>query len=116
MQRTLSELDWTVLGRTAPMTTLARWKYALGLDLDDSGFDHTVLSEFGTRLAEGHAELFLLDAMLARFKEHRLLKTRGKQRTDSTHVLSCMRVMSRHESLAETLRAALNTLATTHPE
>lgn len=26
------------------------WKYALGLDLTDSGFDHTVLSEFCTRL------------------------------------------------------------------
>jgi transposase len=26
------------------------WKYALGLELTDSGFDHTVLSEFRTRL------------------------------------------------------------------
>src|ERR1700759_2552561 len=25
------------------------WKYALGLSLDDPGFDHTVLSEFRTR-------------------------------------------------------------------
>ena len=92
------------------------WKYALGLELDDPGFDHTVLSEFRTRLVEGHAELLLLDAMLTRFKEHGLLKTRGKQRTDSTHVLSSVRVLSRYESLAETLRAALNQLASTHPE
>ena len=92
------------------------WKYALGLELDDPGFDHTVLSEFRTRLVEGHAELLLLDAMLARFKEHGLLKPRGKQRTDSTHVLTSVWVMSRHESLAETLRAALNQLATSHPE
>ena len=27
------------------------WKYALGLALSDPGFDHTVLSEFRTRLA-----------------------------------------------------------------
>ncbi len=26
------------------------WKYALGLALTDPGFDHTVLSEFHTRL------------------------------------------------------------------
>jgi transposase len=26
------------------------WMYALGLDLDDPGFDHTVLSEFRSRV------------------------------------------------------------------
>jgi transposase len=28
------------------------WKYLLGLELTDSGFDHTVLSEFRSRLRE----------------------------------------------------------------
>lgn len=37
------------------------WKYALGLDLTDAGFDFSVLSEFRTRLAEGDAEERLLD-------------------------------------------------------
>ena len=32
------------------------WKYALSLELTDAGFDHTVLSEFRSRLIEGHAE------------------------------------------------------------
>src|ERR1700676_1597591 len=32
------------------------WKYALSLELTDPGFDHTVLSEFRSRLVEGHAE------------------------------------------------------------
>ncbi|OLV16598.1 Transposase [Deinococcus marmoris] len=41
------------------------WKYALSLELDDSGFDHTVLSEFRTRLVQGNAELLLLDHMLS---------------------------------------------------
>src|SRR5258708_3216338 len=40
------------------------WKYALSLELDDPGFDHTVLSEFRTRLIEGGAEKLLLDALL----------------------------------------------------
>jgi transposase len=35
------------------------WKYALGLALTDPGFDHTVLSEFRTRLVAGDAGLLL---------------------------------------------------------
>src|SRR5947209_1889843 len=35
------------------------WKYALGLGLADPGFDHTVLSEFRTRLVEGEGEAYL---------------------------------------------------------
>src|SRR5260370_42571127 len=31
------------------------WKYALSLELSDPGFDHTVLSEFRTRLVQGGA-------------------------------------------------------------
>lgn len=41
-------------------------KYLLGLELGDPGFDHTVLSEFRTRLVAGHAELVLLNALLGR--------------------------------------------------
>src|SRR5262245_55953601 len=37
------------------------WKYVLGLELTDPGFDHTVLSEFRTRLITGKAEQLLLD-------------------------------------------------------
>ena len=40
------------------------WKYALSLELPDPGFDHTVLSEFRTRLVAGHAEQLLLDTLL----------------------------------------------------
>src|SRR5215813_8761468 len=37
------------------------WKYALSLELTDPGFDHTVLSEFRTRLITGQADQLLLD-------------------------------------------------------
>lgn len=37
------------------------WKAALNLELDCSRFDHTVVSEFQTRLANGNAELWLLE-------------------------------------------------------
>src|SRR5438445_3668585 len=42
------------------------WKYLLGLELVDPGFDHTVLSEFRTRLVDGQAERVLLDTLLRR--------------------------------------------------
>jgi transposase len=42
------------------------------------------------------------------YRAKNLLKARGKQRTDSTHVLASIRVMNRLELVAETLRAALN--------
>jgi transposase len=92
------------------------WKYALALELTDPGFDHTVLSEFRTRLVEGKIERLLLDTLLERFKELDLLKTRGRQRTDSTHVMAAVRSMNRLERVAETLRAALNELAVKAPQ
>jgi transposase len=49
------------------------------------------------------------------YRAKNLLKARGKQRTDSTHVLASIRVMNRLELVAETLRAALNELAAATP-
>ncbi|MEU8976863.1 transposase, partial [Streptomyces monashensis] len=40
-------------------------KYALGLDLDDAGFDFSVLSEFRDRLVEADAGRRVLDGILA---------------------------------------------------
>src|SRR5262245_45798202 len=40
------------------------WKYALGLELTDAGFDYSVLSEFRGRLLMGQKEQTLLDVLL----------------------------------------------------
>jgi transposase len=45
-----------------------------------------------------------------------LVKARGKQRTDSTHVVAAVRYMNRLELVGETLRAALNDLAVQAPD
>ena len=92
------------------------WKYALGLKLTDCGFDYSVLSGFRERLAGSGQQTLLLDRMLELLREKKLLKARGKQRTDSTHVLASIRVMNRLEMVAETMRAALNELATVAPD
>jgi transposase len=91
------------------------WKYLLSLELTDPGFDFSVLSAFRDRLLAGSAEALLLDKLLERCRTLGLLKARGQQRTDSTHVLAAIRVMHRLELVAETLRAALNALATVAP-
>jgi transposase len=92
------------------------WKYALGLSLIDPGFDHTVLSEFRSRLIEGGSERLLLDTLLQHLRDHGLVKARGRQRTDSTHVLAAVRGLNRLERVGETLRAALNELAVVAPD
>src|ERR671920_702665 len=84
------------------------WKYALGLELTDAGFHFSVLAEFRARLVAGQAEHLLLDTMLERFKARGLVKARGKQRTDSTHVLGAVRDLHLLELVAETLRATLD--------
>lgn len=92
------------------------WKYALGLELTDPGFDASVLSEFRTRLVEGQAEKRLLDRRLALCKQRGWLKAGGKPRTDSTHVLARARSLSNLECVGETLRAALNEIVSQAPD
>src|SRR4051812_9245872 len=92
------------------------WKYALGLELTDPGFDFSVLCEFRARLVAGGAERLLLEAMLQSCKGHGLVKARSKQRTDSTHVLAAIRTLTRLELVGETLRATLDSLATVAPQ
>lgn len=92
------------------------WKYALGLDLTDPGFDFSLLSEFRARLVENQQETLLLDRLLEVCKERGWLKAGGKQRTDSTHVLARVRSLSNLECVGETLRAVLDDLATLAPD
>ncbi len=92
------------------------WKYALGLELIDPGFDFSVLCEFRSRLIAGNAEQLLLDMMLEHFGRQGLVKARGTQRTDSTHVLASVRTFNRLELVTETMRATLNVLSTVAPD
>ena len=92
------------------------WKYALGLELEDSGFERSVLSEFRNRLGERGAENRLLDKLLSLLKEKGWIKNRAKQRSDSTQVLAALRVLNRLEAVGEMLRATLNEIALAEPE
>src|SRR5262247_3895509 len=114
---TIMQFRETLADRQAAEAVRARidWKYLLGLELTDSGFDFSVLSEFRDRLLAGEAAERLLEPLLVRCRAMGLLKARGQQRTDATHVLAAVRSLHRVELVAETLRAALNELATVAP-
>src|SRR5215510_9888382 len=92
------------------------WRYLLSLELTDPGFDFSMLSAFRDRLLAGSAEELLLEKLLECCQALGLLTARGQQRTDSTHVLAAIRVFNRLELVAETLRAALNAVATVAPD
>lgn len=92
------------------------WKYALSLEVTDPGFDHTVLSEFRSRLVAGHAEQRLLDLLLEQCREGGWLKAHGRQRTDSTHVLAKIRALNRLLCVAQTMVYVLNVLAEVAPD
>jgi len=92
------------------------WKYGLGLELSDPGFDFSLLSEFRARLIDSQQETVLLDRLLEVCKQRGWLKAGGKQRTDSTHVVARVRSLSNLECVGETLRAALDELAALAPD
>lgn len=91
------------------------FKYALGLDLDDPGFDASVLSEFRARLVAHNLEERALDLLLGVLKSKGLVKAGGQQRTDSTRVLAAVRDLNRLELAGETLRTALEVVACAAP-
>jgi len=92
------------------------WKYALCLELDDPGFDYSVLCEFRARLLAADQEALLFERLLARCREAGLVRARGRQRTDSTAVLAAIRTLNRLELVDEALRHALHTLAAVVPD
>jgi transposase len=90
--------------------------YLLGLELADPGFDPALLSEVRGRLVEHQATSRLFDLVLGRWQALGVIRARGRQRSDSTHVLGVIRAINRLELVGEAMRAALNALAVTAPE
>src|SRR5467141_222066 len=87
------------------------WQYALSLDLHDPGFDFTLLHDFRGRLLAHEAVQRRLDTFLAACKTRGWIKTRGTQRTDSTHVVAAIRRLYYLECVQEALRHTLNQLS-----
>lgn len=115
---TMMQLTKGLSDRQAADVVRARldWKYALGLELEDSDFDFSVFCEFRSRLIVGDAEHRFFDTMLDLLEQQGLLKAGGRQRTDATLVVATIRAMNRVVCAGKTLRATLNSLAEVAPE
>ena len=83
------------------------WKHALNLRIDERGFHPTSLVTFRDRLAEQKDGRLIFDGILQALHEESLVKRRGKQRLDSTHVLGAVAHMGRLEVVRETIRLFL---------
>ncbi|MGZ4432842.1 MAG: IS1182 family transposase [Trebonia sp.] len=108
--------DMTDREAAEAVETRLDWQYALGLPLDYEGFDFSVLSEFRARVAGHGLEEAALDALLAKLAAGGLVQARGKQRTDSTHVIAAARALHTIELAGESVRAALEALAAACPD
>lgn len=107
--------DLSDRGAADAVRTRLDWKYALGLEMTDAGFDFSVLSEFRDRLCVDGRAQELLRVMLERADAAGLLRRRSKVRTDSTHVLARIRTINRLEKLGEALRLVLEEIARLAP-
>ena len=92
------------------------WKYALSLELTDAGFDFTLLHDFRQRLLTHDGAQRLLDTFLDTCKKRGWIKTRGKQRTDSTYVVAAIRRLYYLECVQEAMHYALNQLSEAAPQ
>ncbi len=86
---------------------------------DDAGFAASVLCAFRSRLVAGEAAWLRFKALLTWARTRQLLRVRGRQRTDSTHVLAAVRAPGtlrvRVGGVGETLRHALDSRAVAAP-
>lgn len=92
------------------------WKYALSLELTDPGFDFTLLHDFRQRLLSHDGAQRMLDTLLDTCKERGWIKTRGKQRTDSTYVVAAIRRLYYLECVQQAMHHALNELSEVAPQ
>ena len=82
----------------------------MDLALDYEGFHPTVLVYFRDRLEEQKAERMIFGGIVKLLVELGLVKRKGKQRLDSTHIVGYVKAMSWLECAMETLRLGLEDL------
>ena len=69
-----------------------RWKVALRLPISETGFDHTALCRFRSRLLTNEKHKFVFERFVNLAKEAGIIKENGLQIIDSTHVMGAAAV------------------------
>jgi transposase len=90
-----------------------RWKHALGLDLQDSGFDATVLSVFRRKLLEQDLTRVLFDRLVTAARDAGILAKTGNQVIDSSHILGAAGVRDTSTLIRGGVRKLLRALGYT---
>jgi transposase len=93
----------------------AGWNFAVNREMGDPLFHATTLTRFRDRLEEHDLAAVGFKAILEGLIDSGLVKRRANQRMDSTHVLGLVSRMSRVECVRESLRMALQEIASAVP-
>lgn len=84
-----------------------RVKYALGIDLDDYGFDHSLLGKHRDRLRDNNLEKQAFERVLKTIIDAGLIQTEEIQRTDSTHMVADIAFVSTRKLITQGIREIL---------
>jgi transposase len=87
-----------------------RWKHALGLSLEDHGFDATVLCHFRRKLLERGMERVLFNRLINAAREAGLLTKEAAQVVDSSHILGAAGVRDTYTLIRSGIRKLLRAL------
>jgi transposase len=94
-----------------------RWKHALGLGVEDAGFDATVLCRFRRKLLEHGLERALFERLVQAAREVGLLTKDTVQVVDSSHILGAAGVRDTYTLIRGGIRQLLRALGyhSAHP-
>ena len=90
-----------------------RWKHALGLGLEDGGFDATVLCRFRRKLLECGLERTLFERLVNAARETGLLAKDAAQLLDSSHILGAAGARDTYTLIRGAIRKLLRSLGYT---
>ncbi len=92
-----------------------RWKHALGLRLEDEGFDATVLCQFRRKLLERGLERNLFERLVNAAREAGLITKGAAQLLDSTHMRELKPRRRRRAGVGGWCRGSAPPLVRGHP-
>jgi transposase len=90
-----------------------RWKHALGLGLEDEGFDSTVLCRFRRKLLDHGLERALFERLVNAASETGLITKNAAQLIDSSHVLGAAGARDTYALIRGAIRKLLRALGYT---
>jgi hypothetical protein len=90
-----------------------RWKHALGLALEDTGFDATVLCVFRRKLLEHQLTRVLFDRLVTAARDAGILAKDADQLLDSSHILGAAGVRDTYTLIRGGIRKLLRALGYT---